>query len=294
MAETKKIGVVTVTYNSAGFIDDFMNSMLQQTHRDFILYIIDNASSDDTLERIRHFNDPRIQTIANTDNLGVAAANNQGINLSLSQDCDFVLLINNDTIFNPDMLERLIDGASAYNCDMIVPKITYFDPPDIIWCAGGTFTRWNFYSPFHYGDGQKDIGQFDRPRRIDYCPTCCMLIKAGVFDRIGLMDEKYFVYFDDLDFCYRAMRAGLSMYYHPEATMKHIVSGSTGGIKSPFAITYGTRNKIYFVRKHINRLIVPFLLLAYQTLLVAKLVLRKDSWDIFKLKQRAFRQGLTL
>jgi GT2 family glycosyltransferase len=91
------IGIVTVTFNSASVIEGFMDSVLKQTGAKFILYVIDNASSDDTLNRLSEYQDPRIVVIPNQINVGVAEGNNIGIRAALNRGCTFVLFLNNET-----------------------------------------------------------------------------------------------------------------------------------------------------------------------------------------------------
>ena len=256
-----RVGVVTVTYNSAPVIRDFMASMLQQESADFVLYIIDNNSSDDTLNLLSHYSDSRIVVIPNRANLGVAEGNNIGIRAALKNECEFILLINNDTVFDSNLLTALIRGISQYECGMIVPKILYFDDPGKIWSAGGYFSGLRG-SSMHFGCGQRDRGQFDLPKAVSYSPTCCMLIKREVFHRIGLMDPDYFVYFDDTDFCWRAHKAGVKLFYLSAVQLKHKVGSSTGAI-SNFNVRYHTRNHVYYVLKNYSRLRAFFYCSAY-------------------------------
>jgi GT2 family glycosyltransferase len=294
MVEVGRTGVVTVTFNSSKVIAGFMDSLLSQTHQEFLLYVIDNASSDDTLEKLDHCLDQRVVVMGNQDNLGVAAGNNQGITAALAAGCQSVLLINNDTEFAPDLLEKLLTGLEEQRCDMIVPKIMYHDRPHVIWAAGGYFSRWRAYATLHYGQGQYDSGQYDVPRRIDYAPTCCLLIRRSVFDLIGLMDETYFVYFDDADFCWRARRAALSLFYYPQARLLHRESSATGGVKSRFTARYSARNKVYFLRKNLSIWQWPLWAAFYEVYLLGRLILGEDGPDSFRVKQRSFRAGLSL
>jgi GT2 family glycosyltransferase len=260
MAEpAAKIGVVTVTYNSGKVIEAFMASTLAQTHHDFVLFVIDNASKDNTLARLEPVRDPRLVLIKNADNVGVAAANNQGIRAALLAGCSHVLLINNDVEYGPALFSELLAGLSRHRCQITVPKMMYFDQQQKIWFAGGHFVRWKLFANVHDGENELDRGQYDQARRIEYAPTCCMLVEAAVFQQIGLMDEKYFVYYDDTDFCLRALRAGVSMFLLPDQVLFHKVSSLTGGVESDFAIKYGVRNRVYYVRKHVPLLTLPAL-----------------------------------
>ncbi len=103
----QKIGLVTITYNSAHVMEPFMQCVLNQTHTNFILYIIDNISSDNTLELLKNYSDERIVLIANKENVGVAKGNNQGIVQAMQDGCDELLIINNDVEFSNTLLQNL-------------------------------------------------------------------------------------------------------------------------------------------------------------------------------------------
>lgn len=293
MADPSRVGLVTVTYNSGKVIDDFIRCVLALEHRDFVLFIIDNKSTDDTLERLARFPaDPRIVIIPNADNVGVAAGNNQGIALSRAAGCGSILLINNDVEFEPALIGKLLRGLAEHRCDIAVPKIFYHNPKDRLWYAGGHLVPWLAYQEKHVGEGEPDRGQYDEPKPATYSPTCCMMVKAEVFDRIGLMDEKYFVYYDDTDFCFRAMRAGVRMMYIPKVEFYHKTGSLTGGAVSKFSIQYGTRNKAYFVKKNLG-ILAPLFLLLYQGLLLTRILKRRD-WGIYRLQLQSFYRGLRL
>lgn len=244
------MGIVTVTFNSESVLPEFLESLARQTDRDWVLYVVDNASADRTLELCRAATHLPQVIIANAKNLGVAEGNNQGIREALAAGCDSVLLLNNDTILAPDLLETLRAGLDLYNCGMTTCKIYYADPPDLLWCAGGHFQWWRGFSSTHDGGERKDRGQYDTPRRIDYCPTCCLLARKSVFDRAGLMDDKYFAYYDDTDFLLRCRRLGLTLWYLPQGKLWHKVSSLTS-VSSTFADRQYARNHVYFVRKHL-------------------------------------------
>jgi GT2 family glycosyltransferase len=289
-----KIGVVTVTYNSAQVIEGFLSCLLKQTFTEFILYVVDNSSSDDTLVRLSQHADPKIVLIPNDENIGIARGNNLGIRAALEAGCESVLLINNDTEFGPDLLLDLRNGLRDHRCDMIVPKIMYFDDSAKIWCAGGFFNRLKGYLGTHYGQDEIDQGQFDDLRQIEYAPTCCMLIRKEVFEQIGLMDERYFVYADDADFCLRAKRVGVVLVYLPTAKLWHKVSSLTGGGQSEFAVRQLTCNHVYYIRKNFGFWHRVYYLPAYQLRLFYKLLFRIVDWHGFVIRQNAFLDGLKL
>ena len=289
-----RIGVVTVTYNSSSVWDGFLESIQRQVGAEFTLYVVDNASRDDTVARVRRAaaNDPRIVVIANPSNRGVAVGNNQGSRAALSDGCDTVLLLNNDTEFASDLFARLREQIDFLGADMLIPKMCYFEPKEMLWCTGGTFVPGQAFGVRHYGDHEIDRGQYDNARRIEYSPTCCMLIRRSVFEKIGMMDENYFVYCDDTDFCYRAWRNGISLWYTPEAVLLHKVSSLTGG-HSDFTILNATRGKAYFIRKHLG--IAKFFWLAsYQLLFFSRILSPGYGWKRYRLLQKAFWEAMAL
>jgi hypothetical protein len=288
-----KIGVVTVTYNSAAVIDEFLDCALAQSFPDFNLIVVDNASQDDSLARLGKRPDLRIELIANRENLGVATGNNQGIRRALELGCNAVLLLNNDTAFPADLFATLARVLGESGADMVTPKITYYDRPDLIWCAGGRLVPLLANAPRHRGMGHLDDGRYDVQRAVDYAPTCCVLMRSSLFGEVGLMDDAYFVYWDDVDFMLRARRAGKTLLYTPAVALRHKVSSLTGGGDSPFTMRYNARNQIYFIRKHYKRTWRAWV--SFQRLKFwLRRVIGKDSPKVYEVRTRAIREGISM
>lgn len=296
MAGKSRIGIVTVTFNSESVIDDFLASLSTQEHADFILYVVDNDSKDKTLEKLhaQWGADERCVVIRNDKNLGIAVGNNMGIRRAQEDGCDYILLLNNDTVFESDLLSGMLKAAESLKAPMLVPKIMFAEPADTIWCAGGKFVPWRGYATAHCGEGEPDRGQYDQARRIGYAPTCCMLIRREVFDTVGLMDERYFVYYDDVDFCYRALKAGVTLWYAPTPRLQHKVSSLTGGSYSPFSVTQLTRGKVIFMRKHFSSISSGLLLGLYQLVFFRRILSPSYGRGAYKLSRAAFRDGMNV
>ncbi len=287
------IGIVTVTFNSSSVLPDFLRSLETQTFKNFRIWAIDNASKDDTVAQLKAWNDPRLEIVANDTNVGVAAANNQGIVAAMAQGYDYIFLVNNDVFFGPDLLAGLVRGLDEYSCSMTVPLIYYAEPKNMIWSAGGTF-RENFaYLSFHLGINQIDQGQFNEAKRITFAPTCGLMARREAFDRVGLMDERYFVLADDTDFMYRALSAGLETYYLPNVKMWHKVS-SLRGDDSPFSQRYLARNRAFFIRKHLGDWTCARYTLLYRAYYLSRFLSGKDNWETMVRKERAWSEGLRI
>jgi GT2 family glycosyltransferase len=253
MSEKPKIGLVTVLYNGKEVLEGFFESLGKQTYKNFILYVIDNSPNKDAYELAQKLSKQYnidAKFVYNNANLGVAKGNNQGIELALKDNCEYVLLLNNDIEFGANVIADMVEYAEKNNENIIVPKI-YYHGTNKLWMAGGYISKLKG-TTIHRGDGEEDVGQYDNIEYINYAPTCFMLIKNDVFEDVGLMDEKYFVYYDDTDFVWRANKKGYKIVYYPLSKVTHKVSFSTGGNESLFSIYYGTRNRIYFIKKNFD------------------------------------------
>lgn len=294
-----KIGLVTVLYNSNDVLEGFFESLSIQTCSDYHLYMVDNSPSTETdglvQQLLSRFSIPQYSHIRNNENTGVAKGNNIGIKAALAQGCEYVLLLNNDIEFyQVDLFEKMIATAVEKNEAIIIPKIFYYGSRKI-WMAGGNMHLARGYAS-HVGDGDDDSEKYNKAVYFKYAPTCFMLINKSVFQKIGLMDEQYFVYFDDTDFVYRAIKVGYKIFYSPQIEIFHKVSSSTGNSQvsgpSIFSIYYNNRNRIYFIRKHYNfaQKLVAF---SYTFTSRAIVYLTYDKAKKRTLKQ-AIRDGLSM
>ena len=284
-----RLGVVTVTFNSAGVLRPFLNCCIAQNYRDFLLFVIDNESRDDTANILRSCADERVVCVYNTVNLGVAEGNNQGIRLALEAKCDRVLLINNDTEFGPTLFADLAASMAHSGASAMTPRIPYHDDPSRDWFANGGFR--SLITGITGAHLAWDDRLVRRPLAISYAPTCCMLINAEVFNRIGTMDERYFVYWDDTDFCWRLKRAHLRLMIDPSIVITHKVSSLTGGTESEFFIKYHYRNQIYFVRKHFGVFAVAYTAAILLAKILLRIPARGDSLRICRLRIRSLFSG---
>lgn len=255
MNAKNETGLVTVLYNGIEMLPDFFESLASQSYTHFRLYIIDNSPGPEVLEKSKELADKyqiRYEFLRNEENAGVAKGNNQGTNLALNDGCEYVLFLNYDIRFSEDTILDMVTHAKSENEKVVAPKI-YYAGTNIIWMAGGIIREQKGINS-HRGIKKEDTGQFDEIEYTGYAPTCFLLVHRSVFDLIGQMDENYFVYFDDTDFVYRALKKGLKICYFPRSVVHHKVSISTGGEDSPFSVYYLTRNRFYFIMKNFSGL----------------------------------------
>lgn len=256
-----KLAVILVNYNGKQYNDACIESLLRQRGVcEMKIILVDNASQDDSMQRIEeHFDkDSRIETIRLDDNYGFSYANNIGIRRAGEWGADHVLLLNNDTEAEEDMIKELLLCADRHPDSVIAPKIYYSGKRDILWSAGGAV------SPFirkvrHIGLNQKDEGQFDAERRIGFATGCCLLLPKAVIGRAGLLDERFFLYYEDTEYCFRLRKMGIEIWYCPRAKLYHKVGAGSGGADSPLCAYYIARNWLLCNRLHLGGRYLLFL-----------------------------------
>jgi hypothetical protein len=232
-------------------LPDFFKSIAQQDYKNYILYLIDNSPSANTKKIIQALQNQypltAIEHIECSTNVGVAAANNIGIKKAIDDGCQDQIILNNDIAFDDTSLfSSLISIATTTTHSVIAPKI-YFYNSNKLWYAGSSFISWSV-NVKHRGEFEEDVNQYTS-QVTQYAPTCFVYVKKEIFETVGFMDERYFVYADDLDFMYRLTQKGYTIWYANNLSLQHKISQSTGGKFSDFSLFYTIRNRIFFARK---------------------------------------------
>ncbi len=288
-----RVGIVTVTYNSGTVLDDFLDSIEASVGTENVLYVVDNASTDDTRARLaaRPMRTSTVELFQDS-NLGVAAGNNVGIRRALLDGCDRVLLLNNDVLFAPDMISELVTTAEQHRIDLLSPVIDGTEPANSVWYDGGRIHRWRAMQAKHPGMGSPSDPE-DRPtlEPTEYASTCCLLVHPSVFSDAGLMSEEYFVYCDDVDFALRAIAAGRRFWLTRRTRLIHKASTLTGGSQSAFGINWLSRNWVLLARTHCTPVQLAVGSAYIQAWTLGRLLLRRDSWKQFTARQRAYLRG---
>jgi len=262
------IGIVIVNWNGGKDTLDCLKSLQKldlSKDRDVRVVIVDNASTDDSVKKIKEYIDNHRQNhpqstfhcIENKTNSGFTGGNNIGMKLLHSMGADYILLLNNDTTVHPAFLKHLTDSSKKHNAEIIGPKI-YFSKGyefhstykkeelgKVIWYAGGIIDWDNIYCS-HRGVDEVDHGQFDTPSETPFVTGCCMLISRNVIEKIGYLNEDYFAYLEDVDYCMRAKKSGFRLFYEPGAVIWHKNAQSSGKSGSSLHQYYQTRNRLLF------------------------------------------------
>ncbi len=191
--------------------------------------------------------------IKNEKNYGFAEGNNIAMRYALTSfNPDYILLLNNDTVVDKGFLTELVKIADNDEIGFTGPKTYYYNfngRRDIINFAGGKLNMWKGKS-HHIGGTEIDIGQHDNVRKVDYIEGSCMLVRKEIFTKIGLLDPKYFAYWEETDWCMRGHRAGYKLVYAPKSKIWHKVSSS---VNSKTKIYYLTRNRFWFMEKYATK-----------------------------------------
>ncbi len=240
----KKVGVVILNFKVKDETLECIKSVQKSSLKNTKIIVVDNDSGDGLEEEVKELDVDFIQT---GDNLGYSGGNNVGIKKALEDKCDLILVLNPDTTIDKDAIKFLVEGADS--AGIYGPKI-YFGQGKTIWYAGGIFDKANVLGQ-HRGVDQKDDGQFDKVEETDFVTGAALFVSREVFEKIGLFDEKYFLYLEDLDLCYRAKQAGFKIGYLPDAVVYHKNAKSTG-LGSPLQDYYITRNRMLFASKYLS------------------------------------------
>ena len=243
------IGIVLVNYNGMKFMPDCLKSLTKITYPNAKLVIIDNASTDGSADWVEQIY-PSLNLLRLQSNSGITGGNNTGIKWCLQQQCEYILLLNNDTVVMPDFLNYLVEHAD--NRTMTVPKIYFYDQKELINNHIGAFSYWRvIHLDWFYG--MKDSPASCCVRNASMANTCALLVPRQVITDVGIMDDQFFIYFDDIDFIARAIRKRFKIKFVPNAIIYHRESSSTGGAESPLTVYYQARNRLYFCLKHNRR-----------------------------------------
>ena len=232
-----KLGIVISNYN--GWQDTLacLESLRAQTWQDFEVLLLDDASTDDSVQRLQSAAHGQVVFLPQKENRGFAAVNNLGMRRALADGADWVMLLNNDTVCAPDMLEKLMTQTPPE--EVSCPKMLFMDPPDEIWFAGGTLDR-RTGKVVHLGGHAKDGPAYSEKKQVGFITFCCVLLPRSVIEKVGYLDEDLFMYCEDVDYCIRLTEAGVPLWYLPDAVLHHKAGGTAGGMLSVYYITRNT------------------------------------------------------
>jgi GT2 family glycosyltransferase len=241
-----RILIIVLCHNGLALTIACINSLHQLEYDRAEILIVDNNSTDGTPTAVRSLF-PNIALIQTGANLGFAAGNNVGLRYALDHGYDYAFLLNNDTEVTPNLLKELLAVAETDSTIGIIgPTICYYDHPERIWSAGGAID-WHRGTSEMRGLNQRYHRPPPVPSNVDFISGCALLCRCSVLERVGLLDERFFMYYEETEWCVRAKRAGFRIIQVPQARIFHKIPLDARA-NQPYVAYYMTRNRLLFLR----------------------------------------------
>ncbi|MFH0731794.1 MAG: glycosyltransferase family 2 protein [Candidatus Omnitrophota bacterium] len=243
-----KVFIIILNWNNKEDTRECILSLRGIDYENYNIVVVDNASTDNSVQFLKA-NFPDTDMLINSENLGYAGGNNVGIRYALKEKCDFILLLNNDVVVSRDFLKILVNTAAPTENIGIAGPLIYYHKTQKINFAGVFFSK-KSYEPVIRGYRNDDAGEFNNAI-VDYVSGACILIKSFLFEYIGLLDEDYFILWEESDFCLRAKKKGYKSLFISNSFIWHKESVTFGNNDSPRYLYYSLRNKLLFLKKNV-------------------------------------------
>jgi len=261
------ISIITINYNQLGVTCEMLDSIEHLGYPNIEVIVVDNQSTENPFNHL-HLNYPSVKCIVSDTNLGFAGGNNLGIAEAKGE---YLFFVNNDTELTEGMLQPLLAMFDKItNLGVVCPKICYFPEDrakkDIIQYVGATPISTYTARNKIIGEKELDNGQYKYPMETPYAHGAAMLVSREVIEKVGMMPEDFFLYYEELDWCEQIRNGGFEIYVEPKSMIYHKESISVGKA-SPFKTYYLTRNRILFMRR--NKTTWQFMLFSVFLIFVA-------------------------
>lgn len=241
-----KIAIVVLHWGDPDDTKALLQSLRVVEYQPFDIWLVDQTNS------LSVDLPPNAKLLRPKANLGFSGGNNLALRQIVDQDYAYALMLNNDTLVRPDFLDHLVKALEANpRAAAAGPTILYQDPPDDTWYAGGRLSL-RRGKVEHIGMRRKfDPLSLTPPQPTQFITGCCMMLRTEALRDLGLLDDRYFVYWEDADWCARAARAGHQLLYVPHAIIRHKISPGLG-YDTPTYHYYIFRNNLLFIRNHVS------------------------------------------
>jgi GT2 family glycosyltransferase len=252
LENSPSVAIIVLNWNGKDNTCECIESVQKIDYPNYQIIVADNGSEDDSITVITH-RFPDIFILENGLNLGYAEGNNRAITYAMEQGFDYILLLNNDAIVDPQVINSFISASQANpKAGVFGAKIYYLSEPRKIWFAGGKILS-NFIT-FHEGGGEIDDGlSWEDIRPIDYACGCTLFFKSDVVKKIGALENNFFLLWEEVDFCYRARRAGFECLFVPKAIAWHKISASfKAGNAECLQSYFMVRNRLLWIERNIS------------------------------------------
>lgn len=241
--------VISIILNTNRKVDtlECLESLMRNTYPNQKVIVLDNHSTDGSVLSIREAY-PEVQIIELDENLGYAGNNNVGIKAALEQNADWVFVLNEDIILDGECLARLVEEtAKDPQIGVVGPLVYHYDEPNVIQSAGGLLGK--YWESVHIGQNEADQGQYSRTRLVDWISGCAILVRREAIEQAGMLDRKFFIYWEETEWCIRISHAGWKIISVPQAHIWH--KGVNRNYQpKPSTTYYTTRNRLFTLAKH--------------------------------------------
>ncbi len=255
--KNNSVAIILLNWNNFNYTIECVRSLIKTTYKNKKIFIIDNASTDKSVEKIKK-EFPWIDIILNNKNLGFTGGNNVGIEIALKEKFDYIMLLNNDTIVDKLFIEPLLNSFDS-KTGAVQPLILNYYNKNIIWNFGGEINK--KFGIFQSIGKKKSIQNLKNlnQKYTEWISGCCFMIKSSIIGKVGLLDNNFFVYFEDVDWSIRISKKKYNLkvvpksiiYHHEGASWKNKKKSIEGNI-SPYTHYLNVRNHIYILRKHLQ------------------------------------------
>lgn len=274
------IDIIIPNWNGRSMLETCLASLQLQTCEKFRIIVVDNGSTDDSVDFIRQSH-PEVHLVCFSENKGFSAAVNEGIRVASAP---WVLLFNNDIEVDKHCLQILVDqGTEQDDFDIFALKMLAFDQRSVLDGAGDGVLRGGV--GYRLGTLERDGLKYSLRREVFGACAGAALYRRSLFDSIGNFDEDFFAYLEDVDFNMRAVRCGSRCLYLPEAVIYHMGSATSGSKINHFTVSLSTRNNIFVLIKNYS----PMLFIRF----LPMIVVYQLFWLLFVIKKRKFLAYIT-
>jgi GT2 family glycosyltransferase len=245
--EQPSVTVVILNTNRRNDTLECLQSLSNSTYPNLSIIVLDNASDDGSVEAIQTLF-PEVQLVSLTENKGYAGNNNVGVELAIQGGAEWIYVLNEDTLQAHDCIALLVQaGESDPQVGIVGPMVYHHDEPRVIQSAGGLMD--SHWRSWHSGQNQDDQGQFSQVRSVQWISGCALMIRRETVEQIGLIDERFFYYQEEIEWCLRARQAGWKILHVPQARLWH--KGVQREYNPPANVTYyKIRNGFLLAKKH--------------------------------------------
>jgi GT2 family glycosyltransferase len=252
-SSSPSVVVIVLTWNGREDTLRCLESLQAVDYPNWEMLVVDNGSEDGTVDAVRTAY-PGVTVIETGRNLGYTGGNNVGVEAALNRGAEFILILNNDTVVPSELLQAFVRAAGQYpDAGVFGAKIYFLHDPYRLWYGGASWSPRALLSFENLGGGVLDNGKdFEQVRDTPAVFGAAMFFRAAVVRTVGMLDDRFFLLYEEVDWCFRARRAGFRCLFVPEAKVWHRVSGAFGGSQSPLYEYFDVRNRLLWAEKNLS------------------------------------------